>query len=203
MTSRPLLSLVISALIFAGPGAGGTREKNLRLPVIVTGYRGFSKQTLKQAEVEAGKIFAQIGITVQWLEMQSEAASNQSSDVGTGLNLRIVSDTAAAAVSKHGLALTHWGDGSPATAVVFLDRTTKLAEVSRVPLEIVLGCAIAHELGHALLQSPTHSRVGLMRRSWTVDDLKKARHGLLGFTNDQAIRQAVERFVAAGDPAGS
>jgi hypothetical protein len=38
-------------------------------------------------------------------------------------------------------------------------------------LPLVLGRAIAHEIGHYLLGSSSHSREGLMRRSFTPDDV--------------------------------
>jgi hypothetical protein len=87
--------------------------------------------------------------------------------------------------------------GIPATAVVMLDRATNLAGERRVPLEVVLGCLIAHELGHVLLRSPRHSPFGLMRNPWNPDDMHKARAGHLGFTDDQAnsIRDAVRQLT--------
>jgi hypothetical protein len=51
--------------------------------------------------------------------------------------------------------------------------------------ETILGLAAAHEIGHLLMGSSTHSYSGLMRAEWDVKDLVRARQGGLRFTNDQ------------------
>jgi hypothetical protein len=50
---------------------------------------------------------------------------------------------------------------------------------------IVLGHAMAHEIGHLLLPYG-HSATGLMRAKWDDADLRRAVHGQLNFTAQQA-----------------
>ena len=53
----------------------------------------------------------------------------------------------------------------------------------------MLGRALAHELGHYLLRSPTHTRSGLMRGDRTVQEFLAP--GRLGFEVDAVQHRAV------------
>jgi hypothetical protein len=59
-------------------------------------------------------------------------------------------------------------------ATVFLDRTRRLAHDLRIDSRVLLGRAMAHELGHLLLGTSTHGS-GLMREVWSHDELLGAR----------------------------
>jgi hypothetical protein len=79
-------------------------------------------------------------------------------------------------------------------AVAFLSRVREAASASGlVDVCDLLGYVIAHELGHLLLRSTTHSSEGVMRRGLGPGDLKKAAQRQLKFTSSQRvlIRQAV------------
>jgi hypothetical protein len=209
MTSTTFLTILFAlacfstSTAFAGSGPKVAQQKDLSLTLSVSRCKELSEKTLHQAEAEAARIFRQIGITVRWRDIESESVEAQQSDRSASLDLRIVSQAGPMTLSKSGLALTHWAEGSAATAVVMLDRATSLAGERQVPLEVVLGCLIAHELGHVLLRSPRHSPFGIMRNPWNPDDLHKAKTGYLGFTDDQPnpIRDAVRR-LAGRTPGG-
>jgi hypothetical protein len=62
------------------------------------------------------------------------------------------------------------------------DRRTGIHDVDDV---IVLAHAMAHEIGHLLLPYG-HSATGLMRATWDNADLRRALHGQLNFTAQQA-----------------
>lgn len=38
----------------------------------------------------------------------------------------------------------------------------------------LLGCSIAHEIGHMLLPGPSRSQAGIMRKAWDLRDLRYA-----------------------------
>lgn len=199
MISGPLPTILYTLVCFSTwPAFASSRPKTaqgkeLSLTLTVASCKELSERTLQQAEEEAARIFRQIGITLRWRDIKFESVPAQQSDRYVGVDLRIVSQAGAVPLSKKGLAATQWREGSPATAVIMLDRATSLAGERQVPLEVVLGCLIAHELGHILLRSPRHSPFGIMRNPWNPDDLQKAKAGHLGFTDDQAkpIRDAV------------
>ena len=58
-------------------------------------------------------------------------------------------------------------------ATVFVDRVELIAELSEIGAAVLLGRAIAHELGHLLLGTNAHSVRGLMRAQWTPADIRR------------------------------
>jgi len=74
------------------------------------------------------------------------------------------------------------------SATIFEDRIEGLWESNGTDLAVVLGHAIAHELGHVLLGSAEHSSMGIMRAHWGKADFDQAAMGRLGFTAQQAAR---------------
>jgi hypothetical protein len=56
----------------------------------------------------------------------------------------------------------------------------------------ILGCAIAHELGHILLRQSNHSRIGIMQAKWDHPVMQKAFTCALGFVLDEPIRIRTE-----------
>ena len=71
-------------------------------------------------------------------------------------------------------------------ANVFFNRVEQRTEVERISLDQVLGHAMAHELGHLLLGSNSHSSAGIMSGKWRAEELKHAAKGDLLFTAQQA-----------------
>jgi hypothetical protein len=61
----------------------------------------------------------------------------------------------------------------------------------------ILGHAMAHEIGHLLLNQESHSPTGIMRGDWNLKDLQDAVYGYLLFTSQQAgvIRAEVDRRI--------
>ena len=88
-------------------------------------------------------------------------------------------------------------------ATVFRDRVLALAQSGRYPEAVLLGHAIAHELGHLLLNSSTHARYGLMAARWRDTELDRAAVGLLQFSQAEAscIRAEVLRRSNQGSAA--
>jgi hypothetical protein len=60
----------------------------------------------------------------------------------------------------------------------------------------LLGCVVAHELGHLLLGNASHSANGLMSAVWQDPELRLAAHGDLLFTSNEAHRMRF-RYIAA------
>ena len=73
---------------------------------------------------------------------------------------------------------------------VFLSRVREAAarNSGEIAVADVLGCAIAHEIGHLLLRSGTHSSEGVMRADLRPDDLRRAAQRRLTFTPEQRDR---------------
>jgi hypothetical protein len=73
----------------------------------------------------------------------------------------------------------------PALASVYYEYAGRLAS-SDTEISIMLGCAIAHEVGHLLLGPSSHSAGGIMRGEWGPKELQLALMGRLLFASQQA-----------------
>jgi hypothetical protein len=76
-------------------------------------------------------------------------------------------------------------------ATVYVDRVLALVQNLELDYRTVLGRTIAHELGHLLLATNTHSASGLMRELWSPEELQASRAAdwLLRPVDVAAIRQ--------------
>lgn len=88
---------------------------------------------------------------------------------------------------EFGYAITPQG-GFGVIAGVYVDRAQLLAREQGYSLAVILGHAMAHEIGHLLLGARSHSRSGLMTRVWRDRELRLASTGLLRFSSKQARR---------------
>jgi hypothetical protein len=94
-----------------------------------------------------------------------------------------------------GIAMPHLGSGDHAG--VFLSRVRQTAARNTGIIEVpdLLGYVMAHEIGHLLLHSTTHSSEGIMRAEYRPVDLKKAGQRQLKFSPEQA--EAIHRNTLA------
>ena len=84
---------------------------------------------------------------------------------------------------------------SPILASVFYEYAARLAveeEYVEFGARTILGCVIAHELGHLLLGSNSHSSSGIMQSPWGRRQVREALTGTLLFTTEQAKRMRAE-----------
>jgi hypothetical protein len=85
-------------------------------------------------------------------------------------------------------------DGKGCYADLFYERIVELQMKTHTLTAIILGHAMAHELGHLLLGTNSHSRDGLMRAQWNRGDLAEAARGNLLFSTEEATRMT-SRFT--------
>jgi hypothetical protein len=142
---------------------------------------------LLQVEAEASRVFQHAGLEIRWLNCPLPAAGPvdpaqcEAADFPLHLQLRI---------AKHSLNLNEFtmgvsylsADGTGCYADLFYDRAERLRETSGASLASILGHAIAHELGHLLLGTNSHSPAGIMRARWQPADLASAGKGALLFS---------------------
>jgi hypothetical protein len=76
----------------------------------------------------------------------------------------------------------------PVLATVYYVYPVRLARSDDAELElpVILGCVIAHEIGHLLLGPDSHSESGIMQPRWERKQMRQALTGTLLFTPVQA-----------------
>jgi hypothetical protein len=118
----------------------------------------------------ATEVFSTASVEIVWTIC--EAGRCLTPSAADALKVRIVrspdGNEPYSGVLGHALIDTQAGAGVLAT--VYIDRTRRLAQDLRIDYRILLGRAIAHELGHLLLGTSTHGS-GLMREVWSHDEL--------------------------------
>jgi hypothetical protein len=82
---------------------------------------------------------------------------------------------------------------------IFYDRIAATGREWNVAASVVLGYALAHEIGHVLLRSSAHSFVGLMQPRWNEVTWHLVSQGLLGFRSEEKA-QMRERLLRLGAP---
>lgn len=129
---------------------------------------------LTMARMLAGRIFAQIGVHLDWQKPKNcpEGA------------IHVVWATKALA-NDHPGALAYAMPYENTRIVVFWNRvqSTVVAE----QFAYLLAHVLAHEVGHILQGVIRHSREGIMKMRWTSPDYGAMRKGLLEFTSADVV----------------
>ena len=188
------LTLSLTASTRAGPA-----EPRLTITVQVINYAEVPETTLIQAEQEVAGIFRQVGVHTVWRNVSRSHEEEQRNPLP--LQLRILILRRAIAKQHQGsLGVAFRGDYSQPgqVAYIFYQRLKELVQ-NRGIQELkgrILGLAIAHEIGHLLLPTHSHSSTGIMRAEWYFPsgrDFHNTTSRNLGFTPQQAklIRKVV------------
>ena len=72
-----------------------------------------------------------------------------------------------------GDALVDRNTGVGVLATIYFDRVLWLAARADADSRVLLGSAIAHELGHLLLATTSHGPAGLMRELWSQEEVRR------------------------------
>ena len=170
----------------------GWPDQNPTVAVRIVNDAQAPERTLEEALMIAGGVYRRAVVDVAW-RGDSESAS-------TELTIRIAAKASDIAfrAAEDSMGVARGLDGARATvAYVFLDRVREFAERGQVDAWIVLGCAIAHELGHLLLPVNAHAADGIMRAQWDSHMIDRA-GGFLSFAPDQA--RLLRLRVASREP---
>jgi hypothetical protein len=193
-----LAFLAVSALAFAQnpPTITSLRPE---VSISVHNYADVPAPLLTAAEAQAREIFQQAGLETVWLncspkleKVEPLARSCYFSDT-THLTLKVSPHAMNARVRNRidvlGTAYPNeQGDGY--FAYVFYDRIQELAQRRRLG-HALLADVMAHEIGHLLLGSTSHSASGIMCAHWNYEELRKVAEGAMSFLPIQSrIMQA-------------
>jgi hypothetical protein len=188
-----LTFLAVAPLGFAQTPTPST-SLNPKVSISVHDYADVPTVLLASAEDQAREIFRQAGLETVWLncspqleKLELEPGSCYFSD-STHLTLKISSHAMNAQVrSRLDVLGTAYLDekGAGYFAYVFYDRTQELAQRRRLG-HALLADVMAHEIGHLLLGSTSHSVRGIMCAHWNYEELKKVSEGAMSFIPSQS-----------------
>lgn len=85
-------------------------------------------------------------------------------------------------------------------ATVFVDRVDAMAQQASADRWSIVGRVMAHEIGHLLLGTHSHSDTGLMREMWTLNDLTRDRKEDWLFSRAQRERLHESLAAPRGGP---
>ena len=143
---------------------------------------GIPPRQLKEARRTTDAILENAGLGPAWRECRTpEGPSAKSSDMcedvlGPGeLIVRIVASPTMRNSNNLALGYSHVdaGAGAGTLSTVFADSVNITSRHLHVDMAVLLGRAIAHELGHLLMGTMTHSTDGLMRERWSAGVLPR------------------------------
>lgn len=152
-------------------------------------------QTLTESEQMAGRILRKAGLATLWVDCSANGRNGISEQCrklpgGTRLVLTIVNtwpSRSPAEASRLGLAL-QTASGAGSYCYVFQQQLNDLVRDTHVAAARLLGAAMAHEIGHLLEGSDSHSGFGIMAANWYIDQIQAADRGALGFTTTDVAK---------------
>ena len=190
----PALTATLACLIYSLPLRAQSHSASaeaVSVTVLVYNYVQVPPGTLRLAEREANKILALAGARVEWLHC-SDAGSISSDekilcDKGWTPQtpaLRFISGINRLQPREYGYT------DIPVLITVYYDKIAHLPhrDYGDAEIHVVLGCVMAHELGHLFLRTPLHSANGIMQPEWGKNQIRDALTGHALFTKEQAIR---------------
>ncbi len=168
------------------------QDRSLEITVLVNDSAGVKPSVLRKAEREAGRLFDAAGIEIQWLNC---AETDECRHIlgPKEFVLHIVPGGQTRSDFVFGEAFLG-EDGRGQYCDIFFDRLQQTQGDAN--LAALLGAVSAHELGHLLLGSHSHSGIGIMEPRWGQQGLRNVGMGRLLFTPQQA--RSMRNRISAG-----
>ncbi len=205
-----MLAAGMFASLYEPISGAATQSKDqvpaLNITIRVFNFARVSEQILHWAESVTTTVFKGTGIQPLWVDCSTQAEPNpvcREALAPSDFVLRILSRQPSEAQRRESDALGYAVVSPPpergCVASVYYDAVLRVSFTSHFALGCLLGLATAHELGHLLLGTNSHSGSGLMRGRWNREDLGFMSLALPKFTPVQAeLMRADVRGRVAG-----
>jgi hypothetical protein len=187
-------------------------------------YAGVPPAELAAARAHADRIFQEAGLSLQWRICRVPSAAERATGAISRATRATSSNDACTDVLRdrgefvlrlQASAQTHrpshvalgdsLGDslidgrtGGGVLITIDPGRVRAVAAQAGTPSPLILGRAIAHEVGHLLIGTPSHSPHGLMRALWTQRELRENSAEDWQFTNGD-----IAQMLAGGKELGN
>ena len=164
--------LVPLTLAFATRSFAGEINSSPAFTVLVFNFRQVPSEILAKAKDEVDSILERAGIHAVWRDCPT---GDEPCRKGTGTVFFLaimagpVQNRFVDTVSGHAVVAEH-------LAVVYYDSLPRLpsGRASTSDTATILGCVIAHELGHLMLGARGHSITGIMQAVWDFEQTRRA-----------------------------
>lgn len=175
--------LAVSAGCACAGSTLGSAEPSSHATVAVCMAFGFDVQPLIVAERMASKMFAEIGVDTEWPKRGGSCLRGDTIIVTLSYQTK---------ESDHPEAWAYALPYEGTHIVVFWDRIQRKVPTARAP--VLLAHVLVHEITHILQGVSRHSETGMMRATWSADDMFKMIKKPLHFTEEDVdlIRRGLE-----------
>jgi len=189
MTAALTLGLLVTVLSVAKAAGentakiareSGVAQARVQVRVYDAGVMPAADQTV--ALRAAAGVLAAAGIDVAWLLCGNDTTGSPAgacelppgqSELSVRL-VRLAGTASARGQLQLGYSLVDTRIGEGTLATVFVDRVHWLAAQAGADTAVLVGFAVAHEIGHLLLGANAHASSGLMRAVWSRGELQHA-----------------------------
>jgi hypothetical protein len=191
-TIRHVIGLAAWALPLSG---------EVRITVTLYDLAGLSLNVREGMKKETSRIFMQAGVALDWVECETAGRflnlDQCAEPLGPArLMLQLVPGGNKSNPNASGMASIQ--GHRTVFACLYPERVSQLAREATWDFRELLGHAAAHELGHLLLRSSTHTPAGVMRARWETEELRKLSHAGLIFLPGQL--SAIPALSLPSDP---
>ena len=170
---------------------------NLQIVVRLYDSVGVPPAEMGRARASAGAILASIGLEPIWRPCHVTICIEPVKP--HEVLVRIVRSGPLSAKDSLGFSVIDTSLRAGSLATIYDDRVHALSAQAEVDDGLLLGRAIAHEIGHMLLGTPNHSRFGLMRALWVSAELRRDLPSDWAFSGREAA-ELRQRLIARTRP---
>ena len=162
----------------------GWQAVGLAATIFIRSYNNFGVPApdLAVAREHAQAILQEAGVNVVWIDCRAggrsepvDTVSRCHEPVGSNIVLRLLKTKVKLNDRSRFVSMGYSLVGIPVPflATVYVDRAELVARGAGIDTRRLLGLAIAHEIGHVLLNSNSHAPSGLMRAEWSRTELQR------------------------------
>jgi hypothetical protein len=170
-------------------------DSSLAVTVLIFNFRGVPDKTIVKAEKEAGRILQKAGVHVIWRDCPT---GDEHCRKGPG-RVFFLAMMAGPVQNKFLDTISGYALLSDHLAAVYYDYLPRMpgGESNKNDTALVLGCVIAHELGHLLLGPRGHSMGGIMQAHWGIEQMRRALMSQLSFLPEEARLMHADTVASA------
>jgi hypothetical protein len=174
----------------------------------VYNYARINSYTLDRTQRRVSEIFMEAGFKIHWIQCprcKEERSQYPDCTPELGPGDLVLTIMPRINMEKNGLGEAAFGLTTGSNILISTERLYDIANKSEQTCDRILGLAVAHEIGHALLGTNSHSKQGIMCPRWYSNDLQPGSRRTAGFTEEQIERMHRNWMAArdAGRPGGT